>query len=210
MYTHSIDLQLPKQVLLEFHGMIDKFEQVIRNNTLKNEIILCAWSSDVTPGTKMFITSDDVDNVRFSAIEQLDWAVLEKEIPGLVEFYNKYPIEKTFSQLSDSIVPPHRHRHSVDSCWTLTFINSNEEGLLKFYEPKDPDKFVEEEKITWDMDIWNCIEEFVTAPHSVYGFDTWNWHGWKTTAINPKITNFCLKNADSRESAMRIMQNLVP
>ena len=205
MSKYAIDINLKNDVSVEFYSMIQTLESTIDAKIPDNEVLLCFWVADHTPGTKMFVTTDDLVTVKFAPIEGLTWESLEKEVPEIVAFYEKYPLEKTFVQVRDKNVPPHRHRHNTTSCWTMTFINCTEEGDLKFYAPKDPDTVNENEQITWDMSLWNCLDEFTTKPNSVYAFDTWNWHGWHTKGERPIITNFCIKGSASNTETKAII-----
>ena len=209
MSKYAIDINLKDDVSLEFYSMIQTLEDTIDSKIPENEVLLCVWVADHSPGTKMYVTTDDLGTVKFAPIEGLTWESLEQEVPEIIPFYEKYPLEKTFVQVRDQNVPPHRHRHSITSCWTMTFINCEAEGDLKFYEPKDPATFNENEQITWDMSLWNVLDELTTKPNSVYAFDTWNWHGWHTEGSKPIITNFCIKGSSSKEAANEIVNRVL-
>lgn len=205
MSKYAIDINLKDTIKLEFDQIIHTLQAVVESKIPENEKLLCVWVADDSPGTKMFSTADDPNTVKVVPIEGFTWESLEQEVPEIVEFYKKYPLEKSFVQVRDSNAPPHRHRYSLTSCWTMTFINCTHDGILKFYEPKDPDNFDPGNNITWNMDIWNCLDTIITKPHSVYAFDTWNWHGWNTEGKNPIITNFCLKNSLSNSATQEIV-----
>lgn len=203
MGKYSIDIDLKDDVKLEFDNIISKAHSAIKNKVSENEILLGFFVADHTVGTKLVFNKDDMGTVKTFPIEGFTWEALEQEVPEISNFYEKYPLEKTFALMTDKEIPPHRHRHNLTSCWTMTFINSDREGHLKFYE--DPNTFSEDQKITWDKGSWNCIDEMSTKPNGVYAFDTWNWHSWYTDCPNPIIANFCIKGSSEKETTKNII-----
>lgn len=203
--NYAISIDFKEEVYSDFQAIINKVQAVQEARIPKNEKLLCMWVDDIGGTTKMFCNRDEPNNIQYMPIPELTWESLEQEVPEIVEFYKKYPLEKSFVQVRDYIVPPHRHRYSINSCWTLTFINCTREGILKFHEPKDPDNFDIDTDITWDMGVWNCLDRIITRPHSAYAFDTWNWHSWNTKDKNPIITNFCIKGSSSKQTTQEIV-----
>lgn len=202
---YAISINFKEEVYADFRTIINKVQDVLEAKIPKNEKLLCIWVDDHGAGTKMVYDKRDPSKIDHVPLEGLTWEALEQEVPEIVEFYKKYPLEKSFVQVRDSTAPPHRHRYSTSSCWTLTFINCTHDGILKFYEPKDPDNFNDAINIRWNMNIWNCLDRFVTKAHSAYALDTWNWHGWNTKGVDPIITNFCIKDASSNETTKAIV-----
>lgn len=169
----------------------------------------------------LFYLKEGCSNVLFTAdqfgnrsplreLSEITWSSITTEVPEFADLFNKYPLEHVYILSENDNVKPHSHVEEKP-VWSLTFIDSKEPGILKFYRLDDEGDVNQRYLIngmTEKFD-WECIEEIITKPVDIYSIDTYTWHSWQTTDTCPVVSVFHLKGANCREDAVKILSEMV-
>lgn len=163
-------------------------------------------SAEPEPSMKIVMNPEKYEGYKTLPFD-LTWQQLENEVEGVTEFFNKYPLERSFTQARSQSVPMHRHKFNDQTKWSLTVMMQASNGTVRFYA-SDTDH-LHEESSPPDESKCICVDEIGLEANKMYSLSTWDWHTWDSSKFdtNALITIFYFRGAGSYEEAKAIINN---
>lgn len=211
---NAVRIDFSDKVRKEFKAVIERILSFVRSRLADNQILM-SFGIDQVDGvnTSYIFYQDRLDQhqVKFTRLENFTWQELENNVVGLSALREKYSLETSFTMAAGHNVPPHKHHYNPKSMWSITVFSGDSPGTIKFYQPTVPMKAgYENENLSRDMSLWECVEDIKTVPGDFYSINTWVWHGWVGSEPNLSAyaSLFYIKDAATQKDAVASIERI--